>query len=58
MTGKQTAVMWLGLLLIVTRLFTTDQWSELWGTISTKTPAQKVSIGTQGSNGSNSGTIV
>jgi hypothetical protein len=33
MTGKQNAVMWLGLLLIAVRLFTTGQWSQLWGTI-------------------------
>jgi hypothetical protein len=39
MTGKQSAVLWLGLILIVTRLLTTSQWSELWGTLATKTPA-------------------
>lgn len=38
MTGKQHAVMWLGFLLIVTRLFASDQWSELWGVVS-KRPA-------------------
>ncbi len=37
MTGKQTAVMWLGLLLIITRLFTTGQWSHLWGSLTTNT---------------------
>jgi hypothetical protein len=34
MTGKQSAVMWLGLLLIVLRLFTTGQWSALWDVVN------------------------
>jgi hypothetical protein len=34
MTGKQNGIMWLGFLLIVTRLFTTGEWSNLWGVIS------------------------
>jgi len=38
MTGKQSAVMWLGLLLIVTRLFTTKQWSDLWAAFGTGRP--------------------
>lgn len=33
MTGKQHAVLWLGLSLIVVRLFTTDQWSALWSVL-------------------------
>ena len=33
MTGKQQAVMWLGLTLILTRLFTTNQWKDIWATI-------------------------
>ena len=33
MTGKQSAVMWMGLTLIALRLFTTNQWKEIWGTI-------------------------
>ncbi len=33
MTGKQQAVMWMGLTLIVLRLFTTSQWKDIWGTI-------------------------
>lgn len=33
MTGKQEAVMWLGLTLIVVRLFTTSQWSDIWATL-------------------------
>lgn len=33
MTGKQEAVMWLGLTLIVVRLFTTSQWHDIWATI-------------------------
>jgi hypothetical protein len=36
MTGKQSAVLWLGLLLIVVRLFTTNQWSSFKTTITTK----------------------
>jgi hypothetical protein len=35
MTGKQSGVLWLGLLLIITRLFTSDQWSDLWSTFGT-----------------------
>lgn len=34
MNGKQNTVMWLGLLLIFTRLFTTGQWSQIWHTLS------------------------
>jgi len=34
MTGKQTAVLWSGLILIIVRLFTTGQWSALWKTVS------------------------
>lgn len=30
MTGKQNTVMWLGLLLVATRLFTTRQWADIW----------------------------
>lgn len=33
MTGKQSAVMWLGIVLIFTRLFTTSQWSSIWAEI-------------------------
>lgn len=33
MTGKQQAVMWMGLILIVLRLFTTNQWSDIWKTV-------------------------
>lgn len=32
MTGQQHAVMWMGLLLIVLRLFTTNQWATLKAT--------------------------
>lgn len=42
MNGKQTTVMWLGLLLIAARLFTTGQWGDLWsvfGSGSAKTAA-------------------
>lgn len=34
MTGQQTAVLWLGVSLIIVRLFTTKQWSQIWGSIS------------------------
>lgn len=33
MTKQQQAVMWMGLILIILRLFTTDQWKQIWGTI-------------------------
>jgi len=33
MNGKQQAVMWMGLTLIILRLFTTSQWKDIWGTI-------------------------
>jgi hypothetical protein len=36
MTGKQSAVFWLGLLLITVRLFTTNQWKELWSVVGQK----------------------
>jgi hypothetical protein len=51
MTGKQNAVMWLGLILIVTRLFTTKQWSQLWGTLDTGSSAS-------GSSGSGNGGVI
>lgn len=38
MTGKQTAVLWMGLILIMIRLFTTGQWQSLWSTV-VKAPA-------------------
>lgn len=40
MTGKQHAVMWLGLLLIITRMFTSNQWGSIWGMLSNKTQAK------------------
>jgi hypothetical protein len=51
MTGKQSAVMWLGFLLIIARLFTTDMWSELWGTIGGKRTASTGPSGEEGSGG-------
>jgi hypothetical protein len=45
MTGKQAAVMWLGLILIMLRLFTTDQWHEVWGTLTTKTTSSNANPG-------------
>jgi hypothetical protein len=50
MTGKQTAVMWLGLLLIAVRLFTTDQWESLWGTVKTGGNPGGVSVNSGSSN--------
>lgn len=44
MTGKQTAVLWSGLILIIVRLFTTGQWSALWSTVSATTPQDKVGL--------------
>lgn len=37
MTGQQQAVMWLGIALILMRLFTTKQWSEIWGVVGNGT---------------------
>jgi hypothetical protein len=31
-TGKQQAVLWLGLILVIIRMFATGQWSLLWNT--------------------------
>lgn len=36
MTGKQNAVLWSGILLIIFRLATTGQWSVLWNTAAVK----------------------
>lgn len=33
MNSKQQAVMWMGLTLIVLRLFTTNQWKSIWNTV-------------------------
>jgi hypothetical protein len=33
MTGKQTAVLWLGVGLILVRLFATGQWGSVWSVI-------------------------
>ena len=37
MNSKQHAVLWLGVLLIIVRLFATTQWSTLWKTLSLST---------------------
>lgn len=42
------AVLWMGLILVVIRMLTTNQWSELWGTLSTRTGGTK-STGTTAS---------
>lgn len=34
MTGKQSAVLWLGLLLVVLRMFTSGQFQLFWKTVS------------------------
>lgn len=47
MTGKQHAVLWLGLLLILVRMFTTKQWHDIWSGISNGQV-----IGSGGSSGS------
>lgn len=35
MTGKQQAVLWIGLILIAFRFFTVGQWQSIWSAIST-----------------------
>ena len=35
MTGKQTGVLWAGLILVGLRFFTTGQFDVLWSTITT-----------------------
>lgn len=39
MNGHQQAVLWMGLILIILKLFTTGQWSGLWATIGNGSPA-------------------
>ena len=39
MTGKQHAVLWLGLTLILMRLFTSGQWRDFYALITTKVDA-------------------
>lgn len=48
MNGKQHAVLWLGLLLIIVRLGPTGQWSAIWGTI---TGGSTINFGGGGGNG-------
>jgi hypothetical protein len=43
--GKQHAVLWLGFTLIALRLFTTQQWSLLWGTVTSGSPGPAAEIG-------------
>lgn len=45
MTGKQHAVMWLGISLIIVRLFTSGQWQALWSTVTTSPSSAKKSGG-------------
>jgi hypothetical protein len=40
MSGKAHAVLWMGLLLIFVRIFTTGQWYAIWGTLSDGTPVK------------------
>jgi len=39
MTEQQNTVMWLGIALVITRLFTTKQWSHIWTSVSPTAPA-------------------
>jgi hypothetical protein len=41
MQNKQTAVLWMGLILVLLRGFTNGQFSLLWGTVETPTAASK-----------------
>ena len=43
MTGYQSAVLWMGLMLIILRLFSTGEWHNLWSTISSGKPATSAS---------------
>lgn len=54
MTGKQHAVLWLGVLLVIVRFFGTNQFSLVWkgSILKSDTPSSKGSTG--GSNGSGS----
>jgi hypothetical protein len=45
MNGKQVTVMWLGLILIAARLFSTHQWSDLWSVFGSKTASNTSSAG-------------
>lgn len=52
MTGKQNAVMWMGLLLVAANLFYSPMWKALWnGTILKGEPKSKSGTGTQPPNG-------
>jgi hypothetical protein len=55
MTGQQNAVMWLGITLIVLRLFSTGQWQAIWGTVA---PAAAATKGTGGIGGCPKGQIM
>lgn len=37
--SKQNIVLWMGLVLIVVRMFTTNQWKQMWKTLQTSPPA-------------------
>jgi hypothetical protein len=54
-SSKQHAVLWLGMLLIIVRLFTTNQWSTLWKTVTT--PSGLVTPGGGVGSGAASGAI-
>jgi len=51
MTGKQHAVLWLGLLLIAIRLFTTNQWRIIWTDLTTGSTSSGNSGGSGGKKG-------
>jgi hypothetical protein len=56
MTGTQSGIMWLGLLLIIVRLFTTEQGAQLWSMITTggNVAASSTATKTSGKTGSSS----
>lgn len=63
MTPKQHAVFWLGISLIIIRLFTTEQWHNIYSLITTKVnvidsqTAQKSTTTTVRSGSQGNGTV-
>lgn len=53
MTGKQHAVLWLGILLIFTRLFVTQQWHTIWGSLGAGQTIQGANTGGSGNPAAN-----
>jgi len=52
MNGKQHAVLWLGLTLILIRIFTSDQWHNLYALFTTNVKAAPKSAQTTAQTGS------